>query len=88
MDGILASIFLGFWSILGGKLVAKWSHDRSKKPSKNDAKNNRNQIAKKVATRIPAGSRHLGFWVLGGGRGRDKSLPEGRGKWIETSTTL
>ena len=88
MDGILASIFLGFWSIFGASWEAKWSQDRPKKAAKNDAKNSRNQIAKKVAIRIPNYPRHLGFWVLGGGRGRDKSLPEGRGKWIDTSTTL
>ena len=74
--------FLDFGRFLGASWEAKWSQDRPKKASKNDAKNSRNQIAKKVATRIPAGSRPPGFWVLGGGRGRDKSLPEGRGKWM------
>merc|ERR1711953_794006 len=60
--------FLDFGRFLGASWEAKWSQDRPKKASKNDAKNSRNQIAKKVATRIPGDSRHPGFWVLGGGR--------------------
>ena len=79
--------FLDFGRFLGASWEAKWSQDRPKKALKNDAKNNRNQIAKKVAIRIPNPARHLGFWVLGGGRGRDKSLPEGRGEGDEDSTT-
>ena len=81
-EGILASMFLDFGRFWEARWEGKWSQDRPKKASKNDAKNSRNQIAKKVAIRIPNPARHLGFWVLGRGRGRDKSLPEGRGKWM------
>ena len=49
MDGILASIFLGFWSILGASWEANWSQDRPKKASKNDAKKKRHEVAQKVA---------------------------------------
>ena len=41
------------------------SQDRPKKASKNDAKQKSNEIAKKVAIRLPTDSRHPGSWVLG-----------------------
>ena len=69
MDGILASIFLGFWSILGASWEANWSQNRPKKVSKNDAKKKSNEVAKKVAFRISNYPRPPGFWVLGRGQG-------------------
>ena len=54
--------FLDFARFLGASWEAKWSQDRFKKALNNDAKNNRNQIAKKVARRIPTDSRHPGSW--------------------------
>ena len=67
MDDILASIFLGFWSIWEASWEGNRSQDRPKKASKNDAKKKSNEIAKKVAIRIPTDSRHPGSWVLGRG---------------------
>ena len=82
MDGILASIFLGFWSIFGSKLGGKMEprstqkgiEKRCKKQQKPDCQKSRNKNPSRLAP-----PRILG---LGGGRGRDKSLPEGRGKWM------
>ena len=84
MDGILASIFLGFWSILGGKLgrkleprsTQKGIEKRCKKEEQRDCQKSRN---KNLQPR--AGERVLG------GRGRGKLLPEGRREGDETSTT-
>ena len=48
MDGILASVFLGFWSILEASWEANWSQNRPKKASKNDAKKKRHEVAQKA----------------------------------------
>ena len=67
MDGILASIFLGFWSILGGKLGGKPEPRSTQKGIENDAKKKSNEIAKKVAIRISNPARPPGSWVRGRG---------------------
>ena len=58
MDGILASIFLGFWSILGGKLGGKTEprstqkgiEKRCEKQQKPDCLKSRNKHPRRVAT--------------------------------------
>ena len=65
MDGILASIFLGFWSILGGKLggkpeprsTQKGIEKRCKKEEQRDCQKSRNKNLQRRAT--------PGSWVLG-----------------------
>ena len=58
MDGILASIFLGFWSILGGKLggkpeprsTQKGIEKRCKKEEQRDCQKSRNKNLQRRAT--------------------------------------
>ena len=61
MDGILASIFLGFWSILGGKLggkpeprsTEKGIEKRCKKEEQRDGQKSRNEnLGRLAAPRI------------------------------------
>ena len=89
MDGILASIFLGFWSILGAKLggkpeprsTQKGIEKRCKKEEQRDCQKDRNKNLQPRATgRILSPGE--GVW------GRDKPLPEGRGEADDTSTKL
>ena len=42
-EGILASIFHRFWSILGGKLARKIDQKSSQKPSDNDENSTKNE---------------------------------------------
>ena len=42
----------------------------------------KNRLAKKSQSEFPTTRATPGFESWGGGRGRDKSLPEGRGKWM------
>ena len=75
MDGILVSIFLGFWSILGGKLggkpeprsTQKGIEKRCKKEEQRDCQKSRNKNLQRRATPRVLGTGEDTSLYVGGG---------------------
>ena len=66
-EGILASIFVGVWWILGGKLGGKIEPRGIKNGIEKTMKNEGQQDGQKVATRGPNVTLPQGSWSLGRG---------------------